>query len=614
MVRNHRRAAYAAAPGEYEGLTTLPAPLDERQCPPELLTAARRAWDRALGLGEEHGYRNAQATLIAPTGTIGLLMDCDTTGVEPDFALVKFKKLAGGGYFRIINQAVPAALRRLGYSAEQVDAVIEYCAGTGRLEGAPHINRNTLAAKGFTRPALDAVEAAVGTAFHLRFAFNRFVLGDDFCRDTLGFSDEQLADPAFDLLDALGFSREHVEEANDRVLGRMTVEGAPHLRAEHYPVFDCATRCGKYGTRFIEPMAHVRIMSAAQPFLSGAISKTINMPNEATVEDVRAVYDAAAGGMVKALALYRDGSKLSQPLAASAFDDVEDDEEAETLDRGVEAAVAAAGGADHPAVEEAERIIRALPQRERARLLRAFGAGERGARTGLPPRRAGYVQKSYVGGHAIYLHTGQFEDGQLGEIFVSMAKEGAAFGALMNCFAIAISIGLQHGVPLEAFVNSFIFQKFEPNGVVTGNDRVQMATSIIDYIFRELAVTYLGRDDLAHIGSAELLDGGPAEEVDEPSTPVAQQPGEPQPDPAMVAAANGSDAPTADAALEPGTPATAVLSASPAPAPAAAATAVDFARERGFEGDPCDDCGQLMMVRNGTCLRCVNCGATSGCS
>ena len=658
VIRNHRRAAHNAPPGEYEGLSTLPLPIDESACPPELMVAARRAWDRALSLGERHGYRNAQATLIAPTGTIGLLMDCDTTGVEPDFALVKFKKLAGGGYFRIINQSVPAALKRLGYSPEQIQDIVRYCAGSGRLEGAPHVNRNTLASKGFTQPALDAVEEALGTAFYIGFAFNRHVLGEEFCREVLGFSDRQLDDPAFDILAALGFSREQVEEANDHILGLMTVEGAPHLREQHYPVFDCATRCGKYGTRFIAPLAHVSIMAAAQPFISGAISKTINMPNEATIEDVRGVYEAAADGMVKALALYRDGSKLSQPLAASVLGELPDEGVEEAFEEGPDAAQEAATSAvadalAQPAVEEAERIIRALPAAERARLLRlldgtagAAGGEQRGAREALPSRRQGYAQKAYVGGHAIYLHTGEFEDGRLGEIFISMAKDGAAFRSVMNCFAIAVSIGIQHGVPLKAFVDSFVFTKFEPNGVVSGHDRIQMATSIVDYIFRELAVSYLGREDLAHLGPVDLSPESTAEDGS--------------------AAAFAADAPeAATAALEAGTPASAVLATTPErtaerdtavsaePAakrdpvtigePAAerdpvaiagrqppsaeaggargavsaesrAPDAITTARERGFVGDPCEECGQLMMVRSGTCLKCMSCGATSGCS
>jgi ribonucleoside-diphosphate reductase alpha chain len=357
------------------------------------------------------------------------------------------------------------------------------------------------------------------------------------------------------------------------------------------------------------------MLAAAQPSLSGAISKTINMPAEATIEDVQRVYAAAADGMVKALALYRDGSKLSQPLAASVFDDLSE-EEAELVEEALEEAVESfagrtAVGVEQRAVAEAERIIRALPQQERARLLRLFDGTERGGRESLPARRNGYAQKAYVGGHAIYLHTGQFEDGRLGEIFISMAKEGAAFGALMNSFAIAISIGLQHGVPLEAFANSFVFTKFEPNGIVTGNDRIQMATSIIDYVFRELAVSYLGRDDLAHIGPVDLAGSAPAEE----SAPdlLSQSPGvEEAAAIAQRAVVEAGDSAAVAASLEPGTPASALLD--PAPPAAAERSRVVMAKQSGFEGDPCDECGQLMMVRNGTCLKCMNCGATSGCS
>ena len=690
VIRNHRRAAYGDPPTSYESLSAIPTPIDESlfsdadgACPPQLLRSARAAWDRALALGKQHGYRNAQASLIAPTGTIGLLMDCDTTGVEPDFALVKFKKLAGGGYFRIINAAVPAALRRLGYTRQQIDEIVEYCAGAGRLEGAPHINRNALAALGFTQPVLDRLEEAIGSAFHIGFAFNRWTLGDDFCRDTLGFSDDQLASPAFDLLEALGFTRDQVEQANDYILGRMTIEGAPHLREEHEPVFDCATKCGKYGTRFIEPMAHVRMLAATQPFISGAISKTINMPNEVTVDDVRAVYDAAATLGVKALALYRDGSKLSQPLASSVFDELPEDE-SEALEEAMETAVAQAGaraGAEEPAVREAERIIRSLPQPKLAQLLSLLDenpeALQRGEREKLPSRRDGYAQKAKVGGHTIYLHSGEFEAPneqgrpRLGELFISMSKDGAAFRSLMNCFAIAVSIGLQRGVPLDAYVDSFVFTKFEPNGIVTGHERIQMATSIIDYVFRDLAVNYLGRDDLAHFGPVDLSAGSTAEdeEPDAVATLVAE---------AAEAAAAVETAPPQPPALGEGLPATDVIGSpretgeeeQEARTVTEHRPSVSFggggsmtargsvghsgkaslsgggsmtargsvgrsgkaslsgggsmcasgslepvmARQAGFEGDPCDECGQMMMVRNGTCLKCMSCGATSGCS
>ncbi|MBM3139506.1 MAG: vitamin B12-dependent ribonucleotide reductase [Chloroflexi bacterium] len=610
VIRNHRRAAYDAPAEQYEALTVLPMGLDQRACPPALLEAAQRAWDRALSLGEQFGYRNAQATLIAPTGTIGLLMDCDTTGVEPDFALVKFKKLAGGGYFRIINESVPTALKRLGYSKEQIRDIVEYCAGTQRLEGAPYVNRNTLAERGFTARVLDSLERGLRGAFHLSFVFNRHQLGDDFCRDTLGFSDEQLADPAFGMLAALGFGGEQVEAANDHILGRMTIEGAPHLLPEHYTVFDCANKCGKYGTRFIEPMAHVRILAAAQPFMSGAISKTINMPVEATVEDVKDVYMAAAERMVKALALYRDGSKLSQPLAASGFAAlVEEDED----------------GADEPEAAPSEDPILAEARRIVAGL-------RRGEEEPMPSRRRGYAQKAKVGGHTVYIHTGEYADPdpatgrpRLGEIFISTAKDGAAFSSLMNCFAIAISLGLQHGVPLEKFVETFVFRKFEPMGVVTGDGRIQFASSIIDYIFRELAVSYLGRDELAHVPPV-ALSTDPAEEATEAGAAAPAAAAAP-PAPAVAPARGASAAHGAKPApAAPAAPAAAPAAPPPPVATRTERTAVavlfertqvdelTMARQKGYEGDPCDECGQLMMVRNGTCLKCMNCGATSGCS
>jgi len=597
VMRNHRRAAYNVDASEYEALTVLPTGLDQAACPPDLLESAHRAWDRAVELGERHGYRNAQSTLIAPTGTIGLLMDCDTTGVEPDFALVKFKKLAGGGYFRIINQSVPPALKRLGYTQQQIHDIVEYAVGTQTLDGAPYINRMTLAQKGFTQPALDTLEAAMKTAFHISFVFNRWTLGDEFCTETLGISEDELTRPGFDMLSHLGFTKEQVETANDNILGRMTVEGAPHLDEAHYAVFDCANKCGKYGTRFIEAMAHVRILAAAQPFLSGAISKTINMPMEATVEEVKEVYMAAADTGVKALALYRDGSKLSQPLSGTAFADI--DEYADEQDEVTSEAVIAA----------AERML-AMKASEQVTVI------PRGERIKMPGRRSGYTQKAKVGGHTIYIHTGEYERGpgerpQLGEVFVDTAKDGAAFRSLMNCFAIAVSMGLQYGVPLEKFVDTFVFTKFEPMGMVQGNDRIKFSSSIIDYIFRELAVSYLGRDDLAHVTPEELeASTDPVE--DSPEAAVA----------APVAAA--------PAAVTPVVAPVASVAPAPAAAPQAASitmrtttlvaertttiSATDEARQKGFEGDPCDECGQLMMVRNGTCLKCMNCGATSGCS
>ena len=487
VIRNHRRAAYRAPEAEYEGLTVRPRGLDPAYCPEDLLAAARGV--DATAAGELHGYRNAQATVLAPTGTIGLLMDCDTTGVEPDFALVKFKKLAGGGYFKIANQSIEIALKHLGYDAQAIDSIVQYCVGHGTLEGAPAINHATLAAKGFTPEALLKIESQLASAFDLRMAFNPHVLGEEFVTGTLGLAENTLRAWNLNLLKEIGFTPEEIAQANDYVCGAMTVEGAPGLATEHLAVFDCANRCGKKGTRFIPYDAHVRMLGTTQPFISGAISKTINMPHEATLEDVARCYRESWGQMVKAVALYRDGSKLSQPLSALAGDDDALDTEEPAV--GSLEAVKVAARAGDPVVL-AEKITERVVHHYQAK------------RHLLPNRRSGYTQKSRVGDHKIFIRTGEYEDGTLGEIFLDMHKEGAAFRSLMNCFAIAISLGLQHGVPLEEFVDAFVFTRFEPNGMVRGNDRIRMATSVIDYVFRELAITYLDRHDLAQVSDEDL--------------------------------------------------------------------------------------------------------------
>ena len=439
VMRNHRRASYGDPDG-YEDISTAPVPLDHANCPDRLLVeAAMHAWDKAVDLGEEHGYRNAQATVIAPTGTIGLVMDCDTTGIEPDFALVKFKKLAGGGYFKIINRAVPQALRGLGYSEMQIAEIEAYAVGHGSLAQAPAINHTTLKAKGFTDEAIKSVEAGLGTAFDIKFVFNRWTLGDAFLTDTLKVEKQQLDNPAFDVLSHVGFSKDDIESANEHVCGAMTLEGAPHLKQEHLPIFDCANPCGRKGKRYLSVDSHIYMMAAAQPFISGAISKTINMPNEATVEDCKASYQLSWRLALKANALYRDGSKLSQPLNAQVLGEDEDTQEetAEALQ------------ADQPMVARTnvltERIVERIVERERAQ-----------ERKKLPGRRKGYTQKASVGGHKVYLRTGEYDDGTLGEIFIDMHKEGAAFRSLMNNFAIAISLGLQYGVPLDEYVEAVL--------------------------------------------------------------------------------------------------------------------------------------------------------------
>lgn len=583
VIRNHRRAAWNAAPEEYEGLTIKPLGIDASVCPEYLLKAAREDSDRALKLGEKHGYRNAQVTVIAPTGTIGLVMDCDTTGIEPDFALVKFKKLAGGGYFKIINSSVPAALKRLGYTEPQIDAIIKYAKGHGSLKGCKTISIEALKARGFTDEVIENVEKSLPGVFDIKFAFNQWVLGEDFCKDVLGLTEAQLGDWNFNLLAELGFSNREIEAANDYVCGTMTVEGAPHLKDEHLPVFDCANRCGRIGTRFISADGHIMMMAAAQPFISGAISKTINLPNEATVEDFKVAYMKSWEMMLKANALYRDGSKLSQPLnTTSGIVSVLEEPAEEDVTQDPQTVVA-----QDKVVQTAERIIH------------KYMAGRRR----LPTRRGGYTQKAKIGGQSVYLRTGEYENGQLGEIFIDMHREGAAFRSLMNCFAISISLGLQHGVPLEEFVDAFVFTRFEPSGMVMGNPQIKMTTSVIDYIFRELAVTYLGRDDLAHVSPEETLQRSlrpvDGEEDGDQSAPIS-----------AVADAISFKAPVQDEPVASYTPSI----HSSTDNRTKMQSDVDRAKQLGYTGDSCSECGNMTLVRNGTCLKCNTCGATSGCS
>ncbi len=573
VVRNHRRAAYDAPAEVYEGLSVTPTGLDASLAPPDLLAAARSAWDRALDLGSSHGYRNAQVTVLAPTGTIGLVMDCDTTGIEPDFALVKFKKLAGGGYFKIINQAIPAALRRLGYSADAIADVVAHAVGHGSLQRCPTIHHDALRLRGFDEATIARVEEALASAFEIRNAFNPATVGADFLR-RLGFADAEIADWSLDLLPRLGFSEDEIEQANRWACGTMTVEGAPHLSPDHLAVFDCANRCGRRGTRHIRSAAHILMMAAAQPFISGAISKTINMPAEASVEDVRDALELSWRKMLKAVAVYRDGSKLSQPLSVA----LEPEEEQALAD------AVATGDPERVAEAVAERVVVRYQARRRR----------------LPQRRSGYTQKASVGGHKIYIRTGEYEDSSLGEIFLDMHRQGAAFRSLMNCFAIAVSLGLQYGVPLEEFVDAFVFTRFEPNGIVAGHDRIHMSTSVIDYVFRELAVTYLGRHELAQVSP---------EDVRPDAVGVGPQPPDPDLDDevAEVVQMAVADSGRHRVATPPGPR----LQAQPR---ARAASAVETARFMGYEGDPCQACGALTLVRNGTCLKCDSCGGPTGCS
>ncbi len=615
VMRNHRNAAYGKTDG-YEDVNVNPVALDQVNCPDaKLVELAKQAWDEALTLGEQHGYRNAQATVIAPTGTIGLVMDCDTTGIEPDFALVKFKKLAGGGYFKIINRSVPGSLEAMGYSSAQIEEIIAYAVGHGTLGQAPGINHTSLIGHGFGPAEIEKIEAALPQAFDIRFVFNQWTLGAEFCTQTLGIPAEKLNDPTFDLLRHLGFSKAEIEAANDHVCGTMTLEGAPFLKDEHLSVFDCANPCGKKGKRYLSVDSHIHMMAAAQSFISGAISKTINMANHATIEDCQKAYELSWSLGVKANALYRDGSKLSQPLAAALVED--DDEAAEILETGT----------NHEKAQVlAEKVIEKVIVKEIAR-----------GREKMPQRRKGYTQKAIVGGHKVYLRTGEYEDGQLGEIFIDMHKEGAGFRAMMNNFAIAVSVGLQYGVPLDEFVDAFTFTKFEPSGMVQGNETIKNATSILDYIFRELAVSYLDRTDLAHVApeGASFDDvGRGAEEGVSNVREVPDSRAASAVDVLKQVASTGylrNRAPQELFVLQGGQDPVAVLE-SLVPetkgggtiAAAASTTAVTTgtvsmdartkAKMQGYEGEACGECGNYTLVRNGTCMKCNTCGATSGCS
>ncbi|MDR2394599.1 MAG: adenosylcobalamin-dependent ribonucleoside-diphosphate reductase [Treponema sp.] len=545
VIRNHRRAAYNVPAGEYEGIHRIPKGIDPGFCPAYLLEAVRASWDLALELGTAQGFRNAQVSAIAPTGTIGLLMDCDTTGVEPDFALVKFKKLAGGGHFKIINRSVPPALEALGYTPEGIDEISAYATGRKTFTGAPGINPEILRAKGFTLEALAALEEAVTTALTLEGVFSPWVVGKDFIEKTLKIPEATWALPGFSLLKHLGFTDEEIEEAELYTCGTMGLEGAPGLRKEHYRVFDTATPSGKKGKRSIPWTAHIGMMAAVQPFISGAISKTINMPNSADFEDVKGAYMLAWKSCLKAVALYRDGSKLSQPLSSFA------------------------PGTD-PLADTILALERTLKTPSRSG--EGCKTSIRGLRKSLPNRRTGYTQKAKIGGHSIFIRTGEYDDGSLGEIFLDMHKEGAAFRSLLNSFAIAVSLGLQYGVPLEEYVDAFTFSRFEPNGLVQGHTYVKMATSVLDYIFRDLAISYLKRNDLGQIKPEDLL-ATSTENQGAPSVP-----GESKRDTV-------------------GNPAMQLQ-----------------ARIKGYEGDPCPACGSFTLIRNGTCMKCDTCGGTTGCS
>ncbi|MCW3119795.1 MAG: vitamin B12-dependent ribonucleotide reductase [Chitinophagaceae bacterium] len=605
VMRNHRLAAYDA--DEYEGLSLKPQGIKAKYCPDYLLSAACKAWDDAVELGEKFGYRNAQTTVIAPTGTIGLVMDCDTTGVEPDFALVKFKKLSGGGYFKIINQSVPAALRNLGYSAKEVNTIIKYAVGSATFAGAPYINHQTLSEKGFIADEIKRLEAATATAFEIGFIFNKYTLGEE-CLQRLGFTPEQYNDFEWSLLEALGFTEEQIEAANDYVCGTMMLEGAPYLKEQHLPVFDCANKCGKKGLRYIHAHGHIRMMGATQPFISGAISKTINLPNEASVDEIADSYLLSWQLGLKACALYRDGSKMSQPLSNKSDKKKKEDttqkaEPAQQLTDNGQAVVSESNIVDmgkltvEELLEEVQKRVQSSPDTKLKRKLASIVE-----RRSLPAKRRGFTQKAKINGQAIFLRTGEYSDGTLGEIFIDMAKEGATMRSMLNCFAISISIGLQYGVPLEEFVDKFAFTRFDPAGFVE-HPNIKSTTSIVDFIFRALGYEYLGRTDLVHVlDKPEVMNVG-TDDWDEVPTNLEYAKA-PELSSVRVTGSAGGAAPQ---------PVKSYRAAQPVKTSTSLDAVNAAAKNMQSDAPACNTCGHI-TIRSGTCYKCLNCGNSMGCS
>jgi ribonucleoside-diphosphate reductase alpha chain len=598
VMRNHRAAAYDAEDA-YVGLSIKPLGIKAKYCPDYLLSAACKAWDDAVELGEKYGYRNAQTTVIAPTGTIGLVMDCDTTGVEPDFALVKFKKLSGGGYFKIINQSVPQALKNLKYSEKESEAIIKYAVGSASFSGAPFINHQTLSEKGFIAEEIRKLDEAVKAAFEVGFVFNVYALGEE-CLQRLGFKPEQYFNFDWNLLEALGFTQSQIEAANDYVCGTMTIEGAPFLKEEHYPVFDCANKNGKKGQRYIHAHGHIRMMAAAQPFISGAISKTINLPNEANLVEIADCYMLSWELGLKACALYRDGSKLSQPLSTKSDAKKSDEEVTEeaTAQTGESQLLDVGKLTVEELLEELQKRMQASPDTKLKRQLSRIVE-----RKTLPAKRRGFTQKAKINGQAIFLRTGEYNDSTLGEIFIDLAKEGSTLRSLMNCFAISVSVGLQYGVPLEEFVEKFVFTKFEPAGMVD-HPNIKSTTSIVDFVFRCLAYEYLGRTDLVHVlDRPEVLNAGTDDWDDVPG--LEYEKNTPELSDVRV--------------IAPSTPNSSGASANPSKAHRAqgamkAETATqEYMKSMQSDAPACNTCGHI-TVRSGTCYKCLNCGNSMGCS
>ena len=614
VMRNHRRASYNSPQEEYEDVDIIPFGIHQEHCPTYLLTSSQEVWDKAVAWGEEYGYRNAQTTCIAPTGTIGLVMDCDTTGIEPDFALIKFKKLAGGGYWKIANHSVEGALEALGYARSEIEEMMQYLLGTMTLQGTPFINSVSLKEKGLTDEDIEKVETQLKGVFELSFAFNKFVFGEEVMRK-IGIDVVAASDPSFDMLRVLGFSLDQITQANRVICGHMTLEGAPHLKPEHLPVFDCANTCGD-GSRFIPPIAHVTMIASAQPFISGSISKTVNLPKDATVQDIDAIYYKAWEWGVKAIALYRDGSKLSQPLNSKS--DTKDTKDSVVPQN----ALSSQASVQPVKVPTSSAMFGKVPQTSYAQpathtpvaTLQLPLELSRGQKRRLPKKRNGLTIEARVASHKVYVRTGEYEDGTLGEIFIDMHKEGAAFRSMMNCFAISISHALQYGVPLEKLVETFIFTRFEPQGI-TDHPNIKTATSVIDFIFRVLAMEYLGRTDFVHIKPEDVggtirrdelaqqhtfysslqnnTDNGPAIQLDVIDHPVGGEAGQypASPDTSLVMQSYVNNA---------------LISGD-------MSGVNKYMSEMMGDAPACDQCGHI-TVRNGACYKCLNCGNSLGCS
>ena len=620
VIRNHRKAAYNKPDDEYEGLTVTPMGYNEELTPKNMVTAAKRSWDYALALGEQYGYRNAQVTCIAPTGTSGLVMDCDTTGIEPDFALVKFKKLVGGGYFKIVNQSIKPALKNLGYPGDQIKTIIEYAIGKQTLSGAPHINDIELKKLGFEDEQIAIVEAVLPSMFELKYAFSKHTIGEDFLKDKLGISEEELNNPSFDLLTYLGFNSQQIEEASDYICGVMTVEGAPYLKQEHYAVFDCANKCGNKGTRYISYKGHLKQMAAAQPFISGAISKTINMPEDANFQDVSDAYMESWNLMLKATALYRDSSKLSQPLntssdADSVYAKLFDFSEEESIE--VDAEISQ---------EKVQEVI--------------YKEVQKPYRRKMPKERHSITHKFEVSGHKGYITVGLFDDGTPGEVFLNMGKEGSTLSGIVNALTLSMSLNLQYGVPLETIVRKFSHVRFEPNGM-TDNPEIPMAKSLIDYVAKCMAIKFLDKDKAKFYHNEDLVDKaysdggsqtrlqssrGPrlqtkqeivARQYEDNEVELAELNENEQDDESLIKFSSlEKNFTTPEAKYNSNSPAK-LMNASKVSS-SSVAEIMHMQQQMAYklnneDAPACSECGSV-TIRNGACYKCPDCGSTTGCS